>query len=246
MRVFLFLRGGYSNKRFYLRHFSKTKSEGDMVVCANGGYTLARSLGIRPDYVVGDLDSLSREDLEGARMAGDGGAKQKSIPGAGRGKKSGTHTGFGPHATQAPTVIRFPQDKDFSDFELALKKALELGPEQVFVYGALGGRKDHELINVLVLAHSPTPLVFCEQDVEIYNVTGSLFLRGKKGEVCSLLTFSDSCEIDEMRGFQYLLSHELLLPSSRGLSNRIVEGEASIQKSSGTLVVVVNLSAQRH
>ncbi len=245
MRVFLFLRGGYSNKRFYLRHFSKTKSEGDVVVCANGGYALAKSLGIRPDYVIGDLDSLSREDLEDTGTSGGGGAKQKSGLGSEHGGDATSENRPGLSAFQTPTVIRFPRDKDFSDFELSLKKALELRPEQVFVYGALGGRKDHELINVLVLAHAPAPLVFCEQDVEIYNVTGALRLRGRAGEVCSLLTFSDSCEIDEMRGFQYLLSHEVLLPSSRGLSNRIVDEDAHIKKGSGTLVVVVNLSAER-
>jgi thiamine pyrophosphokinase len=76
--------------------------------------------------------------------------------------------------------------------------------------------------------------------VEIYNVTDALHLYGRAGSVCSLLTFSDSCAIDEMRGFQYLLSQEMLFPSSRGLSNRIVDEHACIKKRSGTLVVVVN------
>jgi thiamine pyrophosphokinase len=245
MRVFLFLRGGYSKKQFYLRHFSETMSEEDVVMCANGGYALARSLGIRPHYIIGDLDSVAREELEGAAPASGRGTKQKGSPEAGDGRKTGSKRGSGPHAHQRPTIIRFPRDKDFSDFELSLKKAFELGPERVFVYSALGGRKDHELINVLVLAHAPKPVVFCEQDVEIYNVTGSLHLRGRAGEMCSLFTCSDSCEIDEMRGFQYLLSHEVLLPSSRGLSNRIVDEYAYIKKSSGTLVVVVNLCRKR-
>ncbi len=241
MRVFLFLRGGYSKNRFYGEHFSRTRAEDDVVMCANGGYALARALGIMPHFVIGDLDSLAREDLRETGAAGGGSEKTPGVPGTGGEQNSASEGEPEIHAPQKPAVFRFPADKDFSDFELSLQKALELGPEQVFVYGALGGRKDHELINVLVLAHAPTPVVFCEHDVEIYNVTDDLHLEGRAGSVCSLLTFSESCAIDEMRGFQYLLSHEKLFPSSRGLSNRIVDNHAYIKKRSGTLVVVVNL-----
>jgi len=241
MRVFLFLRGGYSKNRFYGEHFSKTGAEDDVVMCADGGYALAKALGIMPHYVIGDLDSLAREELKETGAGGGGSEKTPGVPGAGDEKNSASEREPDIHAQKKPAVFSFPEDKDFSDFELSLQKALELGPERVFVYGALGGRKDHELINVLVLAHAPTPVVFCEHDVEIYNVTDDLHLRERAGLVCSLLTFSASCAIEEMRGFQYLLSHEKLFPSSRGLSNRIVDDYAYIKKRSGTLVVVVNL-----
>lgn len=46
-----------------------------------------------------------------------------------------------------------PSAKDFTDSELALLSLAELGYTAIDVYGALGGRKDHELMNIQLLAH---------------------------------------------------------------------------------------------
>ena len=46
-----------------------------------------------------------------------------------------------------------PGVKDYTDSELALLSLAEEGAESIDVYGALGGRKDHELMNIHLLAH---------------------------------------------------------------------------------------------
>lgn len=46
-----------------------------------------------------------------------------------------------------------PSAKDFTDSELALLSLAELGYTAIDVYGALGGRKDHELMNIQLLTH---------------------------------------------------------------------------------------------
>lgn len=136
-------------------------------------------------------------------------------------------------------VFKHPAVKDFSDFELALKEALKLRPETIFVYGALGGRKDHEIVNITLLAHTGIPIVFMEEETEIYNVIDELEIVGKRGRVCSLVTFGDGCHISTMEGFHYLLKDEVLLPSSRGLSNIINDNRAYISIKKGTLLVIV-------
>jgi thiamine pyrophosphokinase len=40
--------------------------EGDMVICADSGYASARAMGLKPSILVGDMDSISRTDLEGS------------------------------------------------------------------------------------------------------------------------------------------------------------------------------------
>jgi thiamine pyrophosphokinase len=204
MTVFIFLNSDAGQCGFYGDHYKHTKGKGDRVACANGGYSIARWAGIKPDLVVGDLDSLDREDIE-----------------------------------EDIEVVTYPAEKDFSDFELTLKNVEPLRPDRIFVYGALGGRADHELTNILLLVKSPTPMIIIEETTEIYNVRGSLLLEEKKGCVCSLLALCGPCHVEEMRGFRYVLQDEDLAPSSRGLSNVIVEKVASISIGNGSLAVIL-------
>jgi thiamine pyrophosphokinase len=204
MNVFLFLNGGGSDNEFYRQHFIVMRKENDIIICADGGYEVATSIDIQPDYVIGDLDSLNEEGI-------------------------GKNT----------QLIKYPVEKDYSDFELALERAIELEPVSVIVYGALGGRKDHELINILLLAYAKVPMSFIEERVEIHNVVGLRGINGKKGMTCSLLCFGN-CSIRETKGFLYPLNKENMHPSSRGLSNIITANRASIQIDSGNLVVVIN------
>jgi thiamine pyrophosphokinase len=204
-KVYVFLSSGISRKEFYLEHLRRTRAKEDIIICADGGYRVAKALGLKPHYIIGDLDSLGEADLRGK-----------------------------------PEILRFPSDKDFSDFELALMKSMEFGPEMVVVYGALGGRKDHEITNVLLLAFAEVPTVFIEEEVELFNVINDLSIIGRKGLTCSLLSFGGPSYVQEMKGFRYLLKREELHPSSRGLSNIITDDEAYIQIEKGNLVVILN------
>lgn len=97
---------------------------GDLVVAADGGTQHALAAGITPAHVIGDLDSLSPE-LHGMLNA-------------------------------AGTVIHaHPPAKDETDLELALLWAVQQSDvTQIIVLGALGGRPDQELANLLLLALS--------------------------------------------------------------------------------------------
>jgi len=60
-RAILFINGELTgNKNFYLNYIKAT----DQVVCADGGANHAYNLGIIPDLILGDLDSISSETLE--------------------------------------------------------------------------------------------------------------------------------------------------------------------------------------
>lgn len=206
MVIFIFLNKSVLKSSFYAEHFKRVFREGDSVVCVDGGYSLARNLGIKPLFVIGDLDSMPDE-----------------IP------------------DQNIETIRYPEEKDFSDFELAIRKLEKMEPERVYVYGALGGRKDHEITNILLMAYTSLNMVFIEEDLEVYNVLKTLLLEEKRGHVCSLLALGGPCHVKKMDGFKYVLKDELLLPSSRGLSNIITSDRAVIEVSEGRLIFFLNL-----
>ncbi|UCB47283.1 MAG: thiamine diphosphokinase [Spirochaetota bacterium] len=205
MKSFIFLHTKGPDSEYYGAHFRKTFSGGDMIICANGGYDVAKLLNIKPNIIVGDMDSLLEniidEDIE---------------------------------------IIKYPREKDYSDFELALKEARGCKSEKIIVYGALGGRKDHEIINLNLVVHTKTPTALIEREVEIYNVRDTLTLKNKKDSICSLASWGEGCHVCRMEGFQYCLKNEVLLPSSRGLSNLIVSKNAFISIDEGLLLVIVN------
>lgn len=98
--------------------------EGAFVVAADGGLDHVRALGLVPDVVVGDFDSV-RGGLEA------GGA-------------SGART------------ITLPPLKDDPDMLSALKVGWAAGCRIFHIYGGLGGRLDHTLANVNLLAAVPS------------------------------------------------------------------------------------------
>jgi thiamine pyrophosphokinase len=201
MQAFIFLNG--PGRGFYREHLLATRREGDLVICADGGYGVALALGIRPDLVVGDLDSIAETVDSHVEM------------------------------------IRYPREKDHSDFEIALKHAREKGCGKVLVYGALGGRPDHQLTNFVILAGMEIPGVFVEEDVECYNVCDDLVIENRRGCTASLVAVGGKCRVQSIEGFKYTLREENLLPSSRGLSNVITAETARIRVTRGSLVAII-------
>ncbi|CAM4286434.1 thiamine diphosphokinase [Jeotgalicoccus halotolerans] len=65
-----------------------------------------------------------------------------------------------------------PSAKNFTDSELALLSLAELGYTAIDVYGALGGRKDHELMNIQLLAHEDLRKL----DIRLLNETNDIRL----------------------------------------------------------------------
>jgi thiamine pyrophosphokinase len=210
MNVFLFLNAEPSSGLWYKKHFESLRREGDTVLCADGGYRVARQAGIRPDSIIGDLDSMETDT-----------------------------------ALHGVDIQRFPVDKDYSDFELALQAAERHAPDRIYVYGALGGRIDHELTNILLIAHSRFPVISVEQGSEVYTVKRQLILKDRRGLICSLLAVGGPCRIRDMQGFRYCLHNEELRPSSRGLSNIVTSNKATISLSGVGLIVVLITSDRK-
>src|SRR5262249_28983478 len=94
-------------------------------------------------------------------------------------------------ATAAGTAVqRHPTDKDATDLELALDAALERGASVVQVVGVGGGRFDHFLANVLLLASPRFRSARIDARVGDANVTvvrDRVELSGTPGALCSLL-----------------------------------------------------------
>jgi thiamine pyrophosphokinase len=187
----------------------------DRVVAADGGARLAGVLGVVPDLLVGDLDSVAPGTLSEL-------------------ERLGVATERYEHHTKWET-----------DTELAVLAALRWEPGQIVIIGAIGGRLDHALSNVLLLTHP----ALVELRVVIVEGHQRLFLakpgawnevRGNSGDLLSLLPFGGSPLGVRTEGLLYPLEGEDLLQGrGRGVSNELVADEVRIWLDSGLLLVVV-------
>ncbi|WP_165056744.1 MULTISPECIES: thiamine diphosphokinase [unclassified Adlercreutzia] len=144
-------------------------------------------------------------------------------------------------------VTRFSPDKDQSDMELALQRAKSMRYTDVYVYGGLGGRLDHTLANLQVLALFSERGLFVTAVGEkeaITFVTGpdTLELSAAEAGTVSVLSMSDEARGVFERGLKWELDDFTLSNrTSRGLSNEFAGEAVMIGVESGTIAVLVPL-----
>ena len=139
-------------------------------------------------------------------------------------------------------IERHPPTKDATDLDLALGAAVALAPRRILVVGGAGGRLDHLLGELSLLASD----VYAEIEVDalvgratINVVRRERVLAGETGELISLLPLHGPAVGVTTEGLVYALRGETLLPgSSRGISNVFAEPEARISLGSGVLLAV--------
>ena len=144
-------------------------------------------------------------------------------------------------------VLRADRDKDESDTELALEASIDRGLDPVVIVGALGGERiDHELANLLLLAHprlDGLDVTILDGRATIRRIgtdggPGSIELVGAPGDLVTLLALAGAVEGVTTRGLRYPLRGELLPPGpARGLSNELLETSAGVTTTRGRLLV---------
>ncbi len=185
------------------------KISADKVICADGGFLLSP---VRPDYLVGDLDSL-KDAPEG-------------IP-----------------------LLKHDSHKNFTDGESAVYFAKELGADIVTLYGVTGGRCDHFLGNLAVMALGMKlgiKVRSFDDDAEIYGVSAALephfSFALKEGETFSIIPHGGPATVTDARGVEYALDDLTLTPTdTRGVSNRAVADEVSFTVTKGTVFFIRDL-----
>jgi thiamine pyrophosphokinase len=185
---------------------------GDLLIAADGGAKHCLKLGLFPESIIGDLDSLSDQELESLQS---------------RGAK----------------IIRYPTRKDYTDLELALKHAQELGASEIIVFGALGARWDQTIANLLLpVAIAPTCIRLVDGAQEIFFVrSGERFdIYGHRGDVVSLIPLAGDAHGITTQNLEYPLKEDSLnFGSTRGISNVLLAEHATVHLKEGLLLCTV-------
>lgn len=146
-------------------------------------------------------------------------------------------------------VATFPKEKDFSDLDNALSRALCRGCESITIYGALGGRLDHTLNNIQAAAYvaeqgASVDLIGLGEHIhllvgpDVYHIPQS-FARAHAGEYLSVVSLTATARGVIEEGLKYSLSGvEVSNRKTWGLSNELMSSEAFIALEEGTLAIV--------
>lgn len=139
-------------------------------------------------------------------------------------------------------IVRHPQAKDATDLELALDEAVALGARRVLVVASAGGRLDHLLGSVLLLAeerYAGLELDAHVGDALVHVVRGERTLRGAPGELLTLVPLGGAADGVTTDGLEYPLRGETLAPgTTRGVSNVFLETEAHVTLERGVLLAI--------
>ncbi|MDX2344891.1 MAG: thiamine diphosphokinase [Acidimicrobiia bacterium] len=180
------------------------------IIAADSGLDQANRLGIRPDLVIGDMDSVSPDALAAA-------------------------------ARDQITIVRYPEDKDATDLELAIDAATAAGFQRATIIGGTGGRMAHTMANAMLLLQ--------ERAIDVDWLTSRARItalrngqhgtyRATAGPLLSVLAVGApaSCQ---STGLKWPLDDNPLIPgSTRGISNEITDSEATVQVISGQALII--------
>ncbi len=139
-------------------------------------------------------------------------------------------------------VERYPTAKDATDLELALDAALSREPDQAIVLGGHGGRLDHLLANISLLASprfASMPITAFMGDAIVTVIRRATVLHGHVGDVVSLLPMHGPARGVHTTGLRYPLDgDDLPAGTSRGISNEFAAPAAQVTLHSGVLVAI--------
>ena len=183
----------------------------DYIICADGGTRHALALGLKPHLVIGDMDSIDKEQWQKLKNGG-------------------------------VSIELFPSDKNETDLELALDRAIELEPKMLLIIGALGGRLDQTFGNTALLSDPRLAAINIRLDdgvEEIFFCRDQEEVRGRSGDLVSLIPWGNLVQGVQTQGLKWPLQRETLFPEkTRGISNEMTGETASITISSGLLLVI--------
>jgi thiamine pyrophosphokinase len=152
-----------------------------------------------------------------------------------------------PEAVKAAEVAgvridRHPAAKDATDLELALDVAIAMAPDRVLVLASRGGRLDHEVSSLLLLAsdrYADVQVDAAVGDSYVHVVRVERTLAGEPGELVSLLAVGGPADGVRTGGLAYPLHGETLEPgSTRGVSNVFAESTARVSVERGALLAI--------
>lgn len=192
--------------------------QNDLLIAVDGGLEYCERLGLEPDLMLGDFDSVREEQLVWLQQSEEKNPER---------------------------VIRLKPEKDDTDTLAAIRLALKRGYRNFLLYGAMGGRRlEHTIANIqclLFLKHNAAvgylvaerETCFVMENEEIHfpaSMEGYLSLFSLGGEALGVNIQGMKYELDNAR-----VTNDFPI----GISNEFIGKEAIVSVRQGQLLGIV-------
>lgn len=207
----LIVSGGNVEKDFLNSIYSDNKF--DKIIASDKGLEILDKLGITPNYIIGDFDSIDEKIL-------DKYINNKNIE-----------------------IRRLNPEKDYTDTHMALKLGAEIKSTKIVILGGLGTRTDHVLANIHILKEALEKGIECKildsrNEIQLINKKTTLKLN-QNYKYISLIPLTTRVEGITLNGFKYPLSNATLeIGHSIGVSNEQLEESATVDLKAGILILI--------
>jgi thiamine pyrophosphokinase len=189
-----------------------------LIYCADGGLIPAAELGLKPDFLIGDFDSLARTN-----------------PVQGLGSANAGMTG---------KIISLPAEKDETDLFACALDGLKSGITVFILIYCTGGRLDHFMGALAVLEYladqGARGIVLDRQNEITLMGPGSRAIdKDSRYPYLSLIPLDERLTGVSLVGFKYPLVHaEILRKNGLCISNEVIEDKAHITLDGGRALLI--------
>ena len=145
---------------------------------------------------------------------------------------------------QTSVFHEYPEEKDETDLEIALQKAFENNPDQIFLFGVTGGRLDHGLINMQLLHTIKDKqihgiIVDRWNQVELTYAGTHTVKKNDRYPYISFVPFTEQVQCLSLEGFYYpLRGEDISWGSTRCISNRLLGDKGRFTYEKGKLLLI--------
>ena len=235
----LIVTGGFVDDEFTLDYVKGRQY--DVAFAVDKGLMFFRRSGMRPDYIVGDFDSVEGSALREYETTGTAPAGKGPLPDV-ENSMDATVSG--------PKIIRLNRMKDDTDTEHVIVMAIEMGVKNIDIFGATGTRLDHVLGNLQLLGLCLRRQVECQMidpwnRIRLIDRETVLERKSQFGKYVSLIPYTPRVTGLTLAGFAYPLTDHTMssfyvegADTISGVSNEIAEDTARISLKEGILVLV--------
>lgn len=210
MRAVIFANGRLEHPRDALNLIQP----GDLVIAADGGARHCRTMGITPEWLVGDLDSLSQDEVRELKELG---VEIISYPG----DKDFTDL-----------ELAFLKARDAGATEIVVLGGFGDRWDMTISNLLLATRSEFRELSVR--------LIDGPQETAIIRGGGEMTFSGQRGDVLSLIPLHQEAIGVNLTGLEYNLDDERLpVGTTKGLSNVFVNDSATVSLKQGLLLCVI-------
>ena len=141
------------------------------------------------------------------------------------------------------TLLQLNPIKDDTDSEAAVMYAIEKGYQKIHLYGGLGGRLDHAMINLRLVSRFPETVYLHDQNNFIYSLAEGVHSIDKR-DYTYISFFTDDKATISLEGLKYPLDKQQLTnKDTYTTSNEILEDRGIVTVHAGKVTVIQSKDA---